>query len=61
MISEKESFVDTAYYTGKTDVLTIAIQNKSSSEFTLQNRTDYTLHDIPSSLQLRQVRKKLSW
>ena len=37
--------IDTAYYAGKTDVLTVMIKNITSSEFTLQNKSGYTLHE----------------
>jgi hypothetical protein len=34
-----------AKYEGKTDVLTVVIENKTSSKFILQNRSPYTLHN----------------
>jgi predicted metal-dependent phosphoesterase TrpH len=37
--------IDTAYYADKSDVLTLVIQNRTSIQFTLQNRSGYTLHE----------------
>ncbi len=44
--------VDTAFYQGKSQVLTLRLRNNSSCAFTLQNRSDYTLHNTGDMVTL---------
>jgi predicted metal-dependent phosphoesterase TrpH len=37
--------VDTAYFSGKAEVLNVTIENKSSVDFTLLNKSGFTLHE----------------
>ena len=50
--------VDTAYYAGKTDVLTVVLKNGSSSEFTLQNKSGYTLHEHSDLVTIKAGEKQ---
>jgi predicted metal-dependent phosphoesterase TrpH len=50
--------IDTAYYAPKSDVLTLRIENLTSIEFTLQNRSSYTLHEHADIVTIRAREKQ---
>jgi len=50
--------IDTAYYAGKNDVLSVEIENKSSCEFTLLNRGVFTFHEDADLITIKAGEKK---
>lgn len=51
--------IDSAKYAGKSDVLTIRIENLTSAEFTLQNKSGYTFHDAADVIIIKPGEKYL--
>lgn len=49
--------MDTAYYADKSDVLTAVIENVTSIEFTLQNRSGFTLHEHSDLVSIKPGQK----
>ncbi len=45
--------IQSAAYIGKSDVLSVRISNKSSSEFTLDNKSDFTFHNSNDILTIK--------
>ncbi len=53
-----EKKLETAYYADKSDVLTVKIENVTSIEFTLQNRSGYTLHEHSDLVTIKPGEKQ---
>lgn len=50
--------IDTAYYAGKSDVLTVVMENITSIEFILQNKSGYTLHEHSDLVTIKPGKKQ---
>lgn len=50
--------IDSAWYADKSNVLTVVLKNVSSCEFTLQNRSGYTLHEHSDLVTIKAGEKQ---